>query len=145
MTAEGAVRISEEALALGFSGVVLLALQDFAPLAGNRFDMPLYGPDLSELRRGRFRRLGGVASRETLERMILEYAPGLDQPGDFSERQERLFDGRRWVRGDIEGHLRSALDSLELLATSGVLEPWQAAVVSRRMAGVRSALRNALI
>ncbi len=130
--------IAEFASTSGVERVVAVALVDLAALASNDYDMVLYGPDLHAWRtRREVVRLGAVVGPETFADMIQIYVPGLDQPGDFSERQSTLFDGVSWTRGDILGHLRSAADSIETLLTVPGLEDWQREIAEEELDRVR--------
>ena len=82
-------------------------------------------------------RLGAAVGLETLADMVQIYVPGLDQPGDFSERQSSLFNGVHWTRGDILGHLRSAEDAIETLLTVPGLEDWQREIAEEELDRVR--------
>ena len=98
---------------------------DVAQLAHNNYDMPLYGFDeglYSSV--GELRRLGSVVDVETLRRFLPMYVGGLDQPGDWSERQDRLFGGHGDERGDIVGHLRRSVRLIESLRGINSGQPW---------------------
>ena len=47
---------------------------------------------------------------DTLDGMIPYYVAGLDQPGDWSERQMSLFNGYGMESGNVVGHLRKSID-----------------------------------
>ena len=98
---------------------------DLAQLAHNNYDMCIYGPDESlyreALRRGA---LGSVIDRATLRRLLSRYVPGLDQPGDWSERQSLLFDGVANRSGDIRGHLLKSISLIETLIEMNAGEEW---------------------
>ncbi|HDH07216.1 MAG TPA: hypothetical protein ENF87_02485, partial [Thermoproteales archaeon] len=66
-------------------------LEDLTALSENHYDMPLYGPDLEAFsKRRKIKLLGSIVPYEALEGMLPYYVPGLDQPGDWSERQPIL-------------------------------------------------------
>ena len=101
------------------------AICDLAQLAHNNYDMCIYGPDESLYTETRRRgALGSVIDRETLRRLLPSYIPGLDQPGDWSERQSRLFDGVTNRRGDIRGHLVKSIGLIEKLMAMNTGEEW---------------------
>lgn len=132
-----ASKIAEEAYAF--------AMQDITPLARNKYDMPLYGPDESLWREeSRLEMLGATADRQTLERMVPDYAPGMDQPGDWSERQPTLYNGYRYERGDIAGHLEKSLSLLETLRDLSRETSWYGSwieeVFDKRKRGLLEAL-----
>jgi uracil phosphoribosyltransferase len=120
---------------------VFVAIEDLTALASNNFDMPLYGPDIGSSDR---RLLGGVTDMGILEKMIDAYFPGIDQPGDWSERQCILFNGESMEYGRIREHLEKSLSRLEALrselATLGWYPEWLEGVYARR----RSALLGAM-
>lgn len=108
-------------------GIELLSFSicDVAPLAHNNYDMPLYGFDEGLYSStGELRRLGSIVDVETLQRFMPRYIAGLDQPGDWSERQDRLFGGYGDERGDIVGHLRRSLRLIESLRGINSGQPW---------------------
>jgi len=101
------------------------AVCDVAQLAHNNYDMCIYGPDESLYRKtGRRGALGSVIDRETLRRLLPLYVPGLDQPGDWSERQSSLFDGFANRSGDIRGHLSKSISLVETLMEMNAGEEW---------------------
>lgn len=101
-----------------------VALLDIAALASNDYDMVLYGPDAELAFRGVYRRLGAIVDRDTLAGCARMYMPGMDQPGDWSARQDILFDGNRFVRNDVRRHLAESLDrAVKLLRICGS-HPW---------------------
>jgi hypothetical protein len=98
------------------AGVHSFSICDLTQLASNNYDMPLYGVDESlHSSSGEFRGLGSVVDRETLLSLLPRYVAGMDQPGDWSERQGTLFTGAGYVEGDIPGHLRRSASLIESL------------------------------
>ncbi len=131
-------RIARFAADRGVDRVVAVALVDLAALASNDYDMVLYGPDLHAWRiKRKLVRLGATVGLETFADMVRIYVPGLDQPGDFSERQSSLFNGVGWTSGDISGHLRSTEDAIETLLTVPDLEDWQREIAEEELDRVR--------
>jgi pyrimidine operon attenuation protein/uracil phosphoribosyltransferase len=98
---------------------------DLTQLAYNNYDMCIYGPDESlykeTCRKGM---LGSIIDRATLQRLLPYYIPGLDQPGDWSERQNLLFDGVVNRSGDIKGHLIKSIRLIESLMEINAGEEW---------------------
>ncbi len=138
ITEVGLRRIAEFALSRGVERIVAVALVDLAALASNDYDMVLYGPDLHAWgTRREPTLLGGVVGRETFADMVGMYVPGLDQPGDFSERQSALFDGVSWAPGNVRGHLRSAEEAIRTLLTFPGLEDWQREIAEEELARIR--------
>jgi len=106
----GLKQIYEKAVKLGVKRVYAFILVDLTALASNKYDMVLYGPDVSYYRkRGEVKFLGALTSRETLEKCLLFYLPGMDQPGDWSARQNKLFNGEKFEEGNIMEHLVNSL------------------------------------
>lgn len=101
------------------------AICDLTQLAHNNYDMCIYGPDESLYKETRRRgALGSVIDRSTLRRLLPYYIPGLDQPGDWSERQSLLFDGVTNRSGDIRGHLVKSIGLIETLMEMNIGEEW---------------------
>lgn len=124
LSEQGIKRIAGFLSSQGLSRVFFYAIQDVTALASNGYDMPLYGPDLPSHESGRPRTLGGITSEETLERMLPHYFPGMDQPGDWSERQCVLYNGEGYERGRIRDHLERSLKTLEKLWEVSQEYPW---------------------
>jgi hypothetical protein len=101
------------------------AICDVTQLADNHYDMPLYGLDESlHKSTGEVRRLGSIVAKDTLASMLPRYVAGMDQPGDWSERQVSLFTGRGNESGDIVGHLEKSLGLIESLRELNSEQPW---------------------
>lgn len=120
----GVKRVGEFLKRMDVSRVYFYALQDLTALSSNNYDMPLYGPDLPSFRSHGLSSLGGVAAEETLDRMLPYYFPGMDQPGDWSERQCSLFNGEGYEKGRIVDHLERSLLMLEELHDAVRAYPW---------------------
>jgi len=140
----GVKRVAEFLQKEGVERVYFYALQDLTALATNEYDMPLYGPDLPSHKSGRRVTLGGVVAERTLERMLLHYFPGMDQPGDWSERQCELYNGESYERGRVGEHLERSLRALDELAEAAREYPWYGDWVERVYAKRREALLRAL-
>lgn len=94
-------------------------------LAYNGYDMPLYGLDESLWnKRKELTRLGGIVDESALWKYLPEYVPGLDQPGDWSSRQTKLFTGLSWKPGGIAEHLKHNRDVIQTLRTLSKGQPW---------------------
>lgn len=123
----GIRRVSEFLSKNSIDNVFFIALQDIAPLASNMYDMPLYGLDEhAYTSRGEKVRLGAIVDGLTFRRMAPLYYPGMDQPGDWSERQCMLYTGVVYERGEIDKHLRKSLELLERLREIQSGEDWYA-------------------
>ena len=93
------------------------AISDLTPLCSNNYDMPLYGPDeplYSE--KGIIKNIGGAISRQAFERYAGLFIPGLDQPGDFSARLSKLYNGKYFEDSEIPVHLKRSYDYIERIA-----------------------------
>jgi hypothetical protein len=103
----------------------VVALEDYAALASNRYDMPLYGVDRAfyELW-GEVRSVGGATLLEIFEKLACEYAPGMDQPGDWSERQPLLESESGLEAGNVKLHLERSLEALRSLKVITRKAPW---------------------
>ncbi|MEM0257973.1 MAG: hypothetical protein QXI76_03495 [Thermofilum sp.] len=140
----GLRRVAEYLESQGVEKVSFYAVQDLTALSSNNYDMPLYGPDLPSHEAGELRTLGGVASEETLARMLPRYFPGMDQPGDWSERQCVLYNGESYERGRIRDHLERSLKALERLREASRAYPWYGDWLDRVYEERRRALLEAL-
>lgn len=130
---------------LGVEKTFFYAIQDLAALASNNYDMLLYGPDLSGFRKGKTALIGGIAAEDTLERMLSNYFPGMDQPGDWSERQCFLFNGSGYEKGRIPEHLERSLHALEELRQVMHFYSWYNRQLEEVYAKRRDALLQAII
>jgi hypothetical protein len=140
----GVRRVAEFLQREGVEKVHFYAIQDLTALASNEYDMPLYGPDLPRHKSGRRATLGGVAAERTLERMLPHYFPGMDQPGDWSERQCVLYNGEGYERGRVREHLERSLRALDELLEAAREYPWYGDWVDRIYVKRRQALLQAL-
>lgn len=106
-------------------GVHSFSICDLTQLASNNYDMPLYGVDESlHSSSGELQGLGSIVDRETLLSLFPKYVAGMDQPGDWSERQRTLFTGTGYVEGDIPGHLKKSARLIESLQKINMSQPW---------------------
>ena len=94
-------------------------------LAYNGYDMPLYGLDESSWsKKKQLRKLGAIVDESTLQKYLPEYVVGLDQPGDWSARQTKVFTGFSWEPGGITEHLKHNLHVIRTLRTLSKGQPW---------------------
>jgi len=127
--------------------LVSFAICDITLLAHNNYDMVIYGLDEGYHDvTGEARKLGSIIAPETLRRLIPSYIPGLDQPGDWSERQTRLFNGVADEDGYIVGHLEKSVALIERLNAMNVSQPWcgeaQEEAVRRELEALRRELAS---
>ena len=105
--------------------LISFAICDLTQLSQNHYDMCVYGPDESRYHEsGEYKTLGSIIGAETLRRILPEYIPGLDQPGDWSERQDELFNGYEEEKGDIRGHLQKTIRIIENLRCINQEKAW---------------------
>ena len=105
--------------------LVVFAICDITQLYSNNYDMPLYGLDEHLYKEtGKIQPLGSVVSHETLRDMLPHYIPGMDQPGDWSERHTSLYNGYGEETGDIKGHLEKSIDLIKSLDELNRQQPW---------------------
>ncbi|MFW6109143.1 MAG: hypothetical protein ACOC6N_01720 [archaeon] len=103
-------RISKTCSRVGIN-LTSYAICNITQLAYNNYDMAAYGLDESYYNEtGATRKLGSIIAPETLRKFIEMYIPGLDQPGDWSERQPKLFNGYTLEQGDVKGHLVKSIN-----------------------------------
>ncbi|MEM5802191.1 MAG: hypothetical protein QXQ18_02275 [Candidatus Aenigmatarchaeota archaeon] len=90
--------------------VAAFAIGNITALYSNGYDMPIYGPDEHYYSLHKvIKKLGGIIPRETLERYVNEFIPGSDQPGDWSARFKKVFNGIDFESGGISNHLRNSI------------------------------------
>jgi uracil phosphoribosyltransferase len=105
--------------------LVIFAICDITQLCSNHYDMLLYGLDEHLYAQTReLRRLGSIVATRTLQYMLPYYVPGMDQPGDWSERHQSLYNGYGNEAGDIQGHLQKSLKLMESLDELNKSQPW---------------------
>ncbi|MGC8557517.1 MAG: hypothetical protein ACP5NC_00785 [Nitrososphaeria archaeon] len=105
--------------------VVSIAIENITPLSENGYDMPLYGIDEQAYSsRGEKNRLAAAVPMQVLRLMLNSYYPGMDQPGDWSDRQKTLYDGRAWTPVDPLVHLNRSLKMLERVRLLNRTEEW---------------------
>lgn len=105
--------------------LIVFAICDVSQLYTNNYDMPLYGLDEHLYQQeGKIKPLGSIVSIETLRDMIPNYVPGMDQPGDWSERHQDLFNGYANESGDILGHLQKSIELMESLDLINKQQEW---------------------
>jgi hypothetical protein len=103
----------------------VFAICDISQLYSNNYDMPLYGLDEHlHKQSGVIKPLGSIVSLETLRDMVPYYVPGMDQPGDWSERHTELFNGYGKESGDLLGHLKKSIELMEALDELNSQQPW---------------------
>ncbi len=120
-----AIKVLDEYLRRNKAEGIYYAIENITPLAENGYDMPLYGLDESRYEKDGIKvRLSASVPEEILDKMIDCYYPGMDQPGDWSERQVRLFDGKEWKDVDPKVHAERSLSVLEKLREISKDEIW---------------------
>jgi uracil phosphoribosyltransferase len=134
------------------NGIELIgfAIGNIMELAFNNYDMPLYGIDESYYAAMQNksvteqRLMGSIVDKKTLKRYIPNYIAGLDQPGDWSERQANLFTGDGYEKGDIAKHLRNSQRMIETLKHINSTQSWynkqQDALMSRELEKIEETL-----
>lgn len=94
-------------------------------ICSNNYDMPLYGLDEHLYREEcEIRPMGSIVSMDTLRDMIPLYVPGMDQPGDWSERHSYLYNGHTYENGNIQKHLEKSIIFMESLDRLNSQQPW---------------------
>jgi uracil phosphoribosyltransferase len=105
--------------------LTVFAICDITQLYSNNYDMPLYGLDEHLYKEtGEIKPLGSIVDVETLRKMIPHYVPGMDQPGDWSERHTNLYNGYGEESGDIKGHLEKSMELIKSLDELNHKQPW---------------------
>jgi len=123
--------------------MVAFAMGNLTALSTNNYDMPLYGVDEAHWQKTRtIRKLGSTVDRATLDEYVPCFVPGSDQPGDWSARQTKLFNGISYEPGDILGHLNNSIRLVKSLTEIGGLEPWQMQIAEKELALLEKALKS---
>jgi hypothetical protein len=106
--------------------LIAFAMGNLTALCANKYDMPLYGVDEWLWRKDhQVHKLGALVDRRTLLDYVPEVIPGADQPGDWSARQTRLYNGLGYEQGDVPGHLENSARLIKGLLEIGTLTEWQ--------------------
>ena len=125
--------------------LVTFAICDITQLAANNYDMTLFGIDEHHhSETGELNILGSIVGEETLKEMSENFIPGLDQPGDWSERQMKLYDGHHEEPGDIKGHLSKSIVFVEALDRVNVEQGWYNDTIKRLTGAELESLRSTL-
>ncbi len=112
--------------------LITFAICDITQLAANNYDMTLFGIDEHHhSATGELRMLGSIVGDETLREMTESFIPGLDQPGDWSERHTKLNNGYHEVPGDIRGHLSKSIAFIESLDRVNREQGWYNDAIKR--------------
>jgi hypothetical protein len=123
--------------------MIAFAMGNLTALCTNNYDMPLYGVDEAHWQKTHaVRKLGSVIDRDSLEEYVPCFVPGADQPGDWSARQRRLFNGISDEPGDIVGHLNNSIRLIKSLTEIGDFEPWQQRIAEKELGLLQKALQS---
>jgi len=105
--------------------LVAFAMEDVMELAHNKYDMSIYGLDLSYWEAfKKVRKLTSIIPLPVLEDSLPDFVPGSDQPGDFSSRQRLVFNGIEWEHGAILCHLANSIGFIRGLQRISDVESW---------------------
>jgi len=119
------------------------AMGNLTALSTNNYDMPLYGVDEAHWQKTHtIRKIGSTIDRMSLEKYAPCFVPGSDQPGDWSARQTRLFNGLAYESGDIVGHLNNSIRLIKSLMEIGSFETWQQRIAQRELELLEKALKR---
>ena len=123
--------------------MVAFAMGNLTALSTNNYDMPLYGVDEAYWQKTRkIRKLGSIIDRASLEEYVPYFVPGSDQPGDWSARQTKLFNGISFEPGDIVGHLNNSIRLIKRLCEIGNFEPWQQRIAETELDLLQKTLQS---
>jgi len=123
--------------------LVAFAMGNLTALCANNYDMPLYGIDEWLWRRDHsVSKLGALLDRDTFVEYLREFVPGSDQPGDWSSRQSRLFNGKGYEEGDIAGHLENSIRLMKSLLEIGELKDWQERIAQDELLRLEKGLKK---
>ena len=123
--------------------LVAFAMGNLTALCANNYDMPLYGVDEWLWRtRHSIHKLGALLDRDAFVDYLREFVPGSDQPGDWSSRQSRLFNGQSYETGDIPGHLENSIRLMKSLLEIGEMRDWQEKIASAELLRLEEGLEE---
>lgn len=127
--------------------VKILAWGNLTALYKNGYDMPLYGIDEAYFREtGEIRKIGGVVPKEILKDYLLYFAPGADQPGDWSARQSFVDTGLGVEKGDILKHLTNSLKFIQNLydisKNQSWFKSWHKDIFERELKNLKHEINN---
>jgi hypothetical protein len=122
--------------------LITFSIGNVTPLAYNKYDMPVYGVDESYYKaKGKIKKLGCITDFQILKRYLPIYVPGLDQPGDWSARQDVLFTGSGYEEVDPREHLTNSINLIESLMRISNFEDWQKKIAERELCKLRCELK----
>ena len=124
--------------------LVAFSIENITELAHNSYDMTMYGIDESLWSvSGEIRKLGSIINSKTLKRFLPEFVPGLDQPGDWSNRQTSVYvtkEKKEHIR--IDEHLQSSIYLIEILKKISNYTLWQEQIAEKELRCLYSTLRQ---
>jgi hypothetical protein len=127
-------------------GIELFAFSigNITDLAYNGYDMTLYGVDESYWKAtGKIKKLGSIVDFETLTRYTPEFIPGLDQPGDWSNRQALVnATEKKTEPGLIREHLTNSIKILESLMAISDFKDWQTKIARKELRLLHASLEK---
>lgn len=139
----GLEMISETVKRYGIN-LVAFSIGNITELAHNSYDMMMYGIDESLWSvSGETRKLGSIINYKTLERFLPEFVPGLDQPGDWSNRQTSVYvtkEKKEHIR--IDKHLQSSIKLIENLKEISNYTLWQEKIADKELRHLYSTLKQ---
>jgi hypothetical protein len=122
---EGLKLLDKLANSLGIP-LIAFAMGNLTALCANNYDMPLFGVDEWLWQKEHsVHKLGALVDETTFKEYLREFIPGSDQPGDWSARQTKLFNGTGYENGNIAGHLENSIRLIKSLIEIGNLNTWQ--------------------
>jgi hypothetical protein len=115
--------------------VSAFSICNITELAHNSYDMTLYGIDESLYRvKSILKKLGSIVDISSLKRFIPEFIPGLDQPGDWSNRQSSLYITKtKKEPGNIKKHCENSIRMINSLIEFSGFEPWQNKIARKEL------------
>jgi hypothetical protein len=127
-------------------GIELFAFSigNITDLACNGYDMTLYGVDESYWKAtGKIKKLGSIVDIETLTRYLPEFVPGLDQPGDWSNRQAQVYVTKEKTEpGLINEHIQNSIEILESLMGTSDFKAWQTKIARKELQLLQASLEE---
>jgi len=143
MSVEGLQALTETAERHGIEvyAFPLVALTGLYP--SNRYDMPLYGYDEQEWRKKKqIIKIGSIIDKQTLLDCLPYYLHSLDTAGDFSDRQIRLYNGKKYETVDLRQHLRRTRTFIRNILKMPGLTGWQIKIGKNKLRKINDELKK---
>lgn len=136
-------KINETAKQHGIK-LIAFSIEDITELAHNSYDMTMYGIDESLFcASGEIKKLGSIVDSKTFEKLLSEFIPGSDQPGDWSDRQSSVYvtkEKKEVILADK--HVKNSIKLIENLKRISNFTSWQKQIAEKELQLLYSTLKS---